>query len=145
MCTVSCSSHTVIKQFTNYLTNITKKQNYTAYSDVVYKNYWTVYNKLKCIDAVGWVAGRSSACKNWVVRYLHGYLSGARCNWFAYGPVDAVSRQYNIPQMSSFVGSRAFSVADPKASHGVYCDFQASLENCTVYCLVYHHNCINFT
>jgi len=26
------------------------------------------------------------ACKNWVVRYWHGYLSGARCKLFAYGP-----------------------------------------------------------
>ena len=25
------------------------------------------------------------ASKNWVVRYWHGYLSGARCKWFAYG------------------------------------------------------------
>ena len=25
----------------------------------------------------------------WVVRYWRGYLSGARCKWFAYGPADA--------------------------------------------------------
>ena len=25
------------------------------------------------------------ACKNWVMRYWHGYLSGARCEWFTYG------------------------------------------------------------
>jgi len=24
------------------------------------------------------------ACKNWVVRYWCGYLSGARCKWFAW-------------------------------------------------------------
>jgi len=28
------------------------------------------------------------ACKNWVVRYRHGYLSGVRCKWFTYGQVD---------------------------------------------------------
>jgi len=31
------------------------------------------------------------ACKNWVVRYWHGYLSAARCKWFAYGPADATT------------------------------------------------------
>jgi len=29
------------------------------------------------------------ACKNWVMRCWHGYLSGVRCKWFAYGPADA--------------------------------------------------------
>jgi len=36
---------------------------------------------------VGWHEGHL-ACKNWVVRYWRGYLSGARCKWFAYGPAD---------------------------------------------------------
>jgi len=26
-------------------------------------------------------------CKNWVMRYWYRYLCGARCNWFAYGPI----------------------------------------------------------
>ena len=30
-------------------------------------------------------------CKNWVVRYWCGYLSGARCKLFAYGPADATA------------------------------------------------------
>jgi len=30
-------------------------------------------------------------CKNWVVRYWRGYLSRARCKWFAYGPADATA------------------------------------------------------
>jgi len=29
------------------------------------------------------------ACKNWVMRCWHGYLSGAKCKWFAYVPADA--------------------------------------------------------
>jgi len=28
------------------------------------------------------------AVKNWVMRCWHGYLSAARCKWFAYGPAD---------------------------------------------------------
>jgi len=31
------------------------------------------------------------ACKNWVMRCWCGYLSGARCRLFAYGPADAPS------------------------------------------------------
>ena len=30
-------------------------------------------------------------CKNWVARYQRGYLSGAGCKWFAYGPADATA------------------------------------------------------
>jgi len=40
---------------------------------------------LHCFDAVAWAAGRASGLWNWVVRYWHGYLFGARCKWFAYG------------------------------------------------------------
>jgi len=29
-----------------------------------------------------------STCKHWVMRCWCGYLSGARCKWFAYGPAD---------------------------------------------------------
>jgi len=31
------------------------------------------------------------ACKNWVMMYWHGYLSRARCNWFAHDPADATA------------------------------------------------------
>ena len=30
-------------------------------------------------------------CKNWVIRCWRGYLSGARCRLFVYGPADATS------------------------------------------------------
>jgi len=35
-----------------------------------------------------WLGVRKSIrpVKNWVVRCWHGYLSGARCKWFVYGP-----------------------------------------------------------
>ena len=29
--------------------------------------------------------------KNWVMRWLHGYLSGSRYKWFADGPADAIA------------------------------------------------------
>ena len=34
-----------------------------------------------------------SECKNWVMRHWCGYLSGARCRFFAYGPADATASQ----------------------------------------------------
>jgi len=45
-----------------------------------------------------------SACKNWVVRYWRGYLSGARCKWLAYGPAGATA----IPSSLAAVKSRKF-------------------------------------
>ena len=36
------------------------------------------------------------ACKNWVMRCLCGYLSGAKCRLFAYGPADATASQNPI-------------------------------------------------
>jgi len=44
-------------------------------------------NLLSWIIPKLWVAGRHPACKNWVIRHWHGYLSGARCKWFAYSPL----------------------------------------------------------
>ena len=37
-----------------------------------------------------WLGGRIGIwpIKNWVGRYWRGYLSGAKCKWFAYGPAD---------------------------------------------------------
>ena len=35
-----------------------------------------------------WLGGKKG---NWVMRYWHGYLSGTRCKWFAYGPADATA------------------------------------------------------
>jgi len=36
------------------------------------------------------------ACKNCVVRYWHGYLSGIRCKWFAYGAADDTATQSSL-------------------------------------------------
>jgi len=42
-----------------------------------------------------------AACKNWVVRYWHGYLSGARCRWFAYGLADATATPSSLAPVTS--------------------------------------------
>ena len=43
------------------------------------------------------------ACKNWVVRYWRGYLSGARCKWFAYGPADATATPSSLALVKSII------------------------------------------
>ena len=45
---------------------------------------------LQSFDAVGWAAGSASGCKNSVVGFGRGYLSGVMCR-FAYGPADATA------------------------------------------------------
>jgi len=44
---------------------------------------------------------RHPACKNWVVRYWRGYLSAARCKWFAYGPADATATHSSLASLKS--------------------------------------------
>jgi len=39
------------------------------------------------------------ACKNRVVRYWHGYVSGARCKWVAYGPADATATPSSLASL----------------------------------------------
>jgi len=41
------------------------------------------------------------ACKKWVVRYWHGYLSGARCKLLAYGPADATATASSLASLKS--------------------------------------------
>jgi len=50
-----------------------------------------------------WLGSRKSirCVKNWVVRYWHGYLSGARCKWFAYGPADATAAPSSLAPVKS--------------------------------------------
>ena len=46
---------------------------------------------VQCFDAVGWHQEEHLACKHWVMRCWCGYLSGARCRLFAYGPANATA------------------------------------------------------
>ena len=39
--------------------------------------------------------------ENWVMRYWHGYLSGATCKWFAYGPSDATVTPSSLASLKS--------------------------------------------
>jgi len=54
---------------------------------------------LQCFDAVGWAAGRASACKNWVVGCRCGYLSGAKVHTRCYFNVRSKAdiSQLNLP------------------------------------------------
>jgi len=44
---------------------------------------------------------RHPAFKNWVMSYWHGYLSGARYQWFAYGPADATATPSSLAPVKS--------------------------------------------
>ena len=40
-------------------------------------------------------------CKNWVIRCWSGYLSAARCKWFAYCPADATDTSSSLASLKS--------------------------------------------
>jgi len=42
-----------------------------------------------------------SFCKKWVLKYWRGYLSGARCKLFAYGPADATATPSSLAPVKS--------------------------------------------
>jgi len=39
--------------------------------------------------------------RNWVIRCWCGYLSGARCKWFAYGPANATATPFSLAPVKS--------------------------------------------
>jgi len=55
--------------------------------------HWAVLKYLPSVLWHCWFGVRKSIrpVTNWVMRCWHCYLSGARCNWFAYGPADATA------------------------------------------------------
>jgi len=67
-----------------------------AFQTVTYCQLQKYYYHFYCISfafsVLMLLGGRQEghpACKTWVVKIWRGYLSGARCKWFAYGPADA--------------------------------------------------------
>ena len=66
--------------------------------------YYSVYHLLLCyiaFSALTLLVGHQEerpACKNWVMRCWCGYLSGARCRLFAYGPADATAKIATVPK-----------------------------------------------
>jgi len=55
---------------------------------------------LQCFDTIG-RQDDHPACKNWVMRCGHGYLSGASCKWFAYGPADVTATRSSFASLKS--------------------------------------------
>jgi len=54
-----------------------------------YWHYWLLPSVLWCC-LLG-IRRSMWPVKNWVMRCWHGYLSGARCKWFVYGPADTTA------------------------------------------------------
>ena len=48
-----------------------------------------LFSSFSALILLVWCQEEHMACKNWVMRYWCGYLSGARCRLFACGPADA--------------------------------------------------------
>ena len=66
-----------------------------------YREYSCPFSTLGAFSALTLLVVRQEvhpACKNWVVRYRRGYLSGARYYWFAYGPADATATHHLLLQ-----------------------------------------------
>jgi len=59
------------------------------------------------------------ACKNWLVRCWHGYLSGVRCR-FAFGPGDATSTHCLLLQEIQIGFGFTFRVSAHSSSPGHY-------------------------
>jgi len=59
---------------------------------------YTAFSALMLL--AGWQEGHL-ACKNWVLRHWYGYLSGARCKWFAYVPADATATPSSLAPVKS--------------------------------------------
>jgi len=53
------------------------------------------------IDIIGWWQEEHLAHKNWVMKCWCGYLSGAKCKWFAYGPSDATATPSSLASVKS--------------------------------------------
>jgi len=52
-----------------------------------------------------WLGVRKSIrpVKNWGMRCWHGYVSGARCKWFANGPADATATPSSLASLKSWM------------------------------------------
>jgi len=48
-----------------------------------------------------WHQEEHPACKNGVIRCWHGYLSGVRCNWFAYALADSTATPLSLASLKS--------------------------------------------
>ena len=62
---------------------------------------WRLFFGLLIVDLPFGRQEEHLVCKHWVMRCWCGYLSGARCRLFAYGPADATASQ-NPSYLASF-------------------------------------------
>jgi len=91
-----------IQLFSSLLSMISNVQ--SAYSVIAVLISADVVCRLFAFSALTLLVGRQEghlACKNWVMRYRHGYLSGARCKWFAYGPANATATPLSLAPVKS--------------------------------------------
>ena len=76
--------------------------NYASFSLTCVKRTFRVNSLVNNMSSV--LVGRQEehpACKNWVVRYWHGYLAGTRCKRFAYGPADVTASPSSLAPVNT--------------------------------------------
>ena len=99
----SCSSVTTLCQFQRSVREVCTL---TSAVTLVYnlKLLWGYRLCLQCFDAVGWAVWRASDLSKLSAEVLaswRGYLSGARCKWFAYGPADSTATPSSLAPIKS--------------------------------------------
>jgi len=60
-----------------------------------------LFSAFSALMLLVWWQEEQPACKNWLVRYWRGYLSGTRCKWFAYSPADATATPSSVALLNS--------------------------------------------
>jgi len=68
---------------------------------VCFMHVYVLFHVFSAVMLLIWWQEGHPACKNWVVRYWHGYLSGVRCKWFAYGSADATATPSSLAPVKS--------------------------------------------
>jgi len=90
-----------------FYTCITRTYFIYLYFDLCTLCMWLMLTLAAALDSfsaltllVVWQEGHP-ICKNWAVRYWRGYLSGARCKWYACGPTDATATPSSVARVKS--------------------------------------------
>jgi len=101
-----------------------------------------VFCKLPSVLWRCWLGGTKG--NNWMVRYCCGYLSGARCKWFAYGPADATVTPSSLASLKSRVvylsGAGFPSCPGKKAIKWMYCSVVVFCKLHSFFYLRYHYS-----
>jgi len=96
-----------LRKVANKQTTDKQRQKHIFLGSGNYKNWihysMTLYISIafSALMLIAWWQEGHPACKNFVVRYWHRYLSAERCKCFAYGPADATATPSSLTPAKS--------------------------------------------